>query len=182
MWTVDVKLATELGSQLITALRRETMNHQASYPRLSDIKSFDMPAGFEYVGMGDDRIVWRYDDTVFKVEWSSLFDDVMSYMPNSTEFYQASNWRNALDAWPQFSIPSMELIYVDGCEILVMPYVEGDTLEAMINNAGGYGRMDEGVLSVWNDFTDTVPIMDLHTNNVIFNNGVYYLIDLGSDL
>lgn len=182
MWNVDVKLATELGSQLITALRIATMNHQISYPDPIEAELFDMPDGFYYVGMGEDRIVYGYDDIVFKVEWSSLFDDVMSCMPNSTEFYQASNWRNALDAWPQFSIPSMELIYVDGCEILVMPYVEGDTLEEMINNAGGYGRMDEGVLSVWNDFTDTVPIMDLHTNNVIFNDGVYYLIDLGSDL
>lgn len=179
MWNVDVKLATELGSQLITALRIATINHQISYPDPIEAELFDMPDGFYYVGMGEDRIVYGYDDIIFKVQWSDLYADSMSNEPNRTELEQGEFWRDKLGAWDNFVIPEMQLIYPNQCEVLIMPYIEGYTLgELQYDN----DIINKDIFNIWKQFVDTVAIMDLHCDNVIFNNDVYYLIDLGSDL
>lgn len=136
----------------------------------------DIP-GFDYIGEGASRRVYRNGDYVFKVEFDWYDDLLIEGYANVLEAQNSQDFKERLQGHKDWVVPDAQLFKVGKHSVLVMDYIAGESLDEASFNDYEYAY-HAGACEEVNDFLGTV---DIYAQNVKMLDGKYYIIDMGED-
>lgn len=125
----------------------------------------------EYVGEGCSREVFRIGDVVYKVETARG--------ANVSEYHNANELRGYTPE--NIIVPDMTLYPVAGAFVLAMPYIDGKSVGECMAELGLDCDHTDCLSDNMHSILENLNFDATSYGNVIYSEGVYYMIDLGAD-
>ena len=125
----------------------------------------------EHVGEGCSREVFRIRDVVYKVE--------KRRGANVSEYHNANELRGYTPE--NIIVPDMTLYPVAGTFVLAMPFIDGKSVGECMGEYGMDCDHSDCLDGNMYNILEGLNFDAISYGNVIYSEGVYYMVDLGAD-